>query len=286
MPSTSGPSPTGSPSPSSPYVSLAPGGVPDFHHIYVIVMENRGYSQVIGNTAAPFINSLASQYAVAAQYFAIAHPSQPNYLSMWSGSTQGVTDDGRHDFSSGITLADQLELAGLSWHVAAQNVALPCFNGSASEGGEDGSGAYARRHEPAISWTSVSGNADRCARITDFTHFDPTLGDFWLIVPNLCNDMHDCSIQTGDDFLKAFVPRITDSPEFADSLLVLVWDENDESVGGNQVATIAISPLARAGFRSTTTHTHYSLLRTIESAWSLPCLANACSTNDLRELFR
>ncbi len=260
-----------------------------FSHVYVIVMENKAYSQIIGNTSeAPYINSLAGKYALATNYFAIRHPSLPNYLALWSGSTQGVTDDHTYNFSSGSTLADQLENAGKSWHVAAQNVKLPCFTGSTATGGEDGtSGGYARRHEPAISWTSVSGNASRCARITDFTHFDPTLGKFWFIVPNVCNDMHDCSIRTGDNFLKSFIPTITSSPAFTNSVLFLTWDEGEGSLGGGgQVATLAISPLARTGFRSATAHTHYSLLHTIQNAWGLPCLINTCPANDLRELFK
>lgn len=251
-------------------------------------MENKAYSQIIGNVSeAPYINYLANQYALSSNYFAMRHPSLPNYLAMWSGSTQGVTDDHTYNFTSGTTLADQIEAAGLSWHVAAQNVKLPCFTGSTATGGTDGtSGGYARRHEPAISWTSVSGDPSRCARITDFSHFDPNLGDFWFIKPNACNDMHDCSIGTGDSFLETFIPRITESPAFANSVLFLTWDEGEGPLGGGgQTPMIAISPLASMGSISSLAHTHYSLLRTVEDAWALPCLANSCSANDLNELF-
>ncbi len=281
-----GPTPTVRAGPSPTAVATARPAIPDFAHVFVIVMENEEASSIIGNPAAPYINSLASRYGLATDFTAVAHPSEPNYLALWSGSTQGVTNDGVYDFSSGTTLADQIEASGRSWHVAAQNVPLGCFTGYSASGGPDGSGTYARKHEPAISWTSVSANPARCARITDFSHFDPNRGSFWLIVPNLCNDMHDCSVATGDAFLKGWLPTILDSPAFADGVVFLTWDEGSSSIGGGgRVATLVISPLARAGFTSATHHTTYSILRTIETAWHLPCLANACDAGDLREFF-
>jgi hypothetical protein len=132
----------------------------------------------------------------------------------------------------------------------------------------------------------VSGNGSRCASITDFSHFSPTLGNFWLIVPNLCNDMHDCSIATGDTFLKNWLPTILNSSAFANGVVYLTFDEGSTNTGGGgKVATIVISPLGKAAFTSATAHTHYSLLHTIQDAWGLSCLASSCSANDLREFF-
>ena len=262
--------------------------MPNFGHVFVILMENEEATSIIGNSSAPYINSLATQYGYTTNDTAVAHPSEPNYLALWSGSTQGVTDDGIYNFSSGTTLGDQIDAAGKSWHVAAQNVPVTsCYTGATASGGPDGTGTYARKHEPAISWTSVSGNATQCARITDFSHFDPNLGNFWFIAPNLCNDMHDCSIATGDSFLKGWLPTILNSAAFANGVVLLTWDEGSTNTGGGgKVVTVVISPLAKNGFTSSTAHTHYSLLHTIENAWGLPCLANACSANDLREFFR
>jgi hypothetical protein len=276
---------TAHPNPSST-TSPPPSRLPSFSHVFVIVMENEEAGSIIGNSAAPYINSLATQYGLASSYAAVAHPSEPNYLALWSGSTQRVTDDGIYDFATGATLADQIEASGRSWHVAAQNVPLGCYAGGIASDGPDGSGTYVRKHEPAISWTSVSGNPARCEKITDFNHFDPTVGSFWFIVPNLCNDMHDCSIATGDAFLKGFMPRILTSSAFANSVVFLTWDEGSTAVGGGgRVATVVISPLGKPAFVSSTSHSHFSLLHTIESAWGLPCLANACSANDLGEFF-
>jgi phosphatidylinositol-3-phosphatase len=272
--------PTLTPSPTRPVL-------PSFAHVFVIVMENKEASSIIGNGEAPYINDLANEYGLASNYTAVSHPSEPNYLALWSGSTHGVTDDGLYDFTSGSTLADQIQATGRTWHVAAQNVPLGCYGGTTASDGEDGTGTYARKHEPAISWTSVAGNPTHCANITDFSHFDPTLGSFWLIVPNLCNDMHDCSIATGDAFLRGFLPRILTSSAFANSVIFLTWDEGSTATGGGgRVATVVISPLGKPAFVSSTNHSHYSLLHTIEKAWGMPCLANACAANDLREFFR
>ncbi|HYL41691.1 MAG TPA: alkaline phosphatase family protein, partial [Candidatus Binatus sp.] len=125
-------------------------GIPAFGHVFVLVMENKGFGAVIGNPVAPYINGLADRYGLATAYTAVSHPSEPNYLALWSGSTQGVVDDGIHDFASGATLGDQVLASGRSWHVAAENVPLGCFRGSSASGGEDGGGTYARKHEPAI----------------------------------------------------------------------------------------------------------------------------------------
>src|SRR5258706_6838564 len=140
---------------------------PKIGHIYEIVLENKEYGSVIGDSSAPYINSLANKYGLATNYTAVSHPSLPNYLALWSGSTQGKTDDGTYNFTKGRTLADQIEASGRSWHVAAENVPLGCFTGSTASDGPDGPGDYARKHEPAISWTSSSTNPSPCANLTD-----------------------------------------------------------------------------------------------------------------------
>lgn len=288
---TSTPKPHSTPAPKTrPTPSPTPkpaGAWPAIGHIYEIVLENHEVGSIIGNSAAPYINSLAERYGLATNYTAVSHPSLPNYLALWSGSTQGVHDDDVHNFSKGRTLADQIAASGRSWHVAAENVPLGCFTGGSASGGEDGSGKYARKHEPAISWTSVSSSPSRCSNITDFTHFRADLGNFWFIVPNLCHDMHDCSVATGDQWLKGFLPNILGSTSYqSDGLILLTFDEGSSDIGGGgKVATIVISPKAKTGFASSHSHTHYSLVRTIEALWGMPCMANSCSANTLREFF-
>ena len=106
-------------------------------------------------------------------------------------------------------------------------------------------------------------------------------------MPNLCHDMHDCSVDIGDAWLKGFLPRILNSAAFkSDGLIFLTFDEGSSSLGGGgKVATIVISPKAKTGFSPGTAHNHYSLVRTIEALWGMPCMANSCSANTLREFF-
>jgi acid phosphatase len=263
-------------------------GVPSFSHIYLIVMENHEYGSIVGSSHAPYLNALIRRYGLATNDHAVSHPSLPNYLALFAGSTFDITDDGNHNLAA-RNLADQLAAHGRGWRVYAQDLPSQCYTGSASRGGMDLvglAGWYARKHEPAISFTDVSRSATRCARITHLAGFSPTAASFELIVPNMTNDMHDGTIAEGDAFLRALVPRITGSAAFAQSLLLITWDEGTTSLGGGgHVATLVISPLVRAGFRSAISHTHYSLLRTVEDAWGLGCLNHSCTANDLREFF-
>ncbi len=261
-------------------------GLPAFSHIYLIVMENHEYSSIVGSSNAPYLNGLIAQYGLATNYDAVAHPSEPNYFALFSGSTQGITNDSKYDLA-GTNLADQLAAHQKTWRVFAQNVPLGCYTGMTASGGADGSGSYARKHEPAISFTDISGDAARCADIANFSAFDPAAADFEMIVPNLCNDMHDCSVATGDAFLKGFVPTITSSAAFKDGgVLFITWDEGTTAIGGGgHVATLVIGPGVKSGFVSSVAHDHYSLVRTIEDAWGLGCLNQTCSANDLGEFF-
>jgi hypothetical protein len=287
---TAGPSlASASASPTSPppvSVVAAAAAVPSFRHVYLIVMENRESRSIVGNPAAPYINSLIARYGLATNYHAVAHPSEPNYLALFSGSTQGVTDDAVHQLAR-RNLVDQLEAAGKTWRVFAQNLPSGCFSGAVAHGGRDGTGTYARKHEPAISFKSIYSRPIRCAKIRDFTAFDPAAANFELIVPNLCNDMHDCSTAHGDTFLRSFMPKILGSPAMKGSVIFLTWDEGTSALGGGgKVATIVIGPTVAKGYRSATPHSHYSLVRTIESAWGLGCLNRTCFANTLSEFFR
>jgi phosphatidylinositol-3-phosphatase len=271
-------------------LAAPPGGslrpVRAFSHAYVIVLENKAYESIVGSADAPYLNELIARYGLADSYQAVAHPSQPNYLALVSGSTNGITDDKPHDLTA-PTLFDQLEQAGKSWRVFAENVPAGCYLGATATDGRDGSGTYARKHDPAISFTAISGAPSRCASIQDLTAFDPGAADLELIIPNQCHDMHDCSTAEGDAWLRRFVPKILDSPSYkTGGALFITFDEgSDADKESNHVATIIASPLVPPGTRSAIAHTHYSLLRTIEEAWHLGCLAESCHANTLGEFF-
>jgi hypothetical protein len=253
-------------------------------HVVVVWMENEEAKSVTA-ASMPYLYGLAQRYGRADQFFGVTHPSLPNYLAFWSGSTQGVTDDGVHNLA-GPSLSSQMATAGRSWRTYAQNYPSTggCHTGSGYSGGVDGwgvAGTYARKHIPAMSFTSVSGSAE-CANIQPLASFDPSV-NLAFVVPNLCNDMHDCSLATGDRFLQAFLPNVFNAPEWAHTLLVVSFDEGSSNTrGGGQVFTL-VARAGLAGLTSSTAHDHYGLLRTIENIFGLPCLNAACSASPLTE---
>jgi hypothetical protein len=252
-----------SPAPTAPATE---GVVPPFAHVYTIVLENASFATMVGNSKAPYLNGLMAKYGLSASYFGVSHPSQPNYLALFSGSTQGITDDSQHDLAN-TNLADQLEAHGKTWRVVEQDYPGGCFTGSSKNGQGEGIGSpgtYVRKHNPAISFADIRTNPVRCANITNLVAFDPSAANYQLIVPNECNDMHSCPIATADAFLATFVPRITSNAAFTDSVLFITTDEGEGTAGGGgRVATVVLSPLAKPGFTSSVQHDHYALLRTI-----------------------
>ncbi|QNE36924.1 alkaline phosphatase family protein [Leifsonia shinshuensis] len=279
------PTPTGAPatttpapaSPTRPAPSSPPAATA-IQHIVVIVDENKPAHSVIGDPEAPYLTSLARAGALATAYSAVTHPSLPNYLALTSGTTAGITSDcnppGGSCLVTGPNLAEELDRAGRSWRMYAESMPAPCTTANTS--------LYAVKHNPFLYFPSVTSSAGYCAahdvpysRFAGDLASASTLPAFSFISPNLCNDMHDCSVATGDAWLKANVPAILASPAFRTqrSLLVVTFDEGDS--GDNVVACVFAGPAARAHVVVATPFTHYSLLRTIEEVWGLAPLTGA-----------
>jgi hypothetical protein len=267
----------------TPTSASTPGGSP-IRHVMVVWMENHEASAITA-ASMPYLYGLSQTFGRADQFYGVTHPSLPNYLAFWSGSTQGVTDDADYNLG-GASLSSQMSAAGKSWRTYAQDYpsSAGCHTASTYSGGIDGwgvAGTYVRKHVPAMSFTSVSGSA-QCANIQPLASFDPSV-DFAFVVPNLCNDMHDCSLATGDAFLSALLPVVFSAPDWAHSLLIVSFDEGSTNTnGGGRIFTMVARP-GLAGVVSNTVHDHYGLLRTIENLFGLPCLGAACSANPLTE---
>ena len=252
-------------------------------HVWWIVMENHEYGSIIGSKSAPYFNSLAAKYALLTAYYATTHPSEPNYIAMVAGSTLGVTGDGTYNLSA-PSLFSQLAAAGQPWRAYEQDIQPGCFTGDSAKAEPDGpgaDGAYARKHDPAISFTYVSGDAGQCANVQPLRDFDPAAAAFAFITPNLINDMHDGSVAQGDAFLRDVVPLITASSEFATGVLFITFDEGSSNAGshgdgGGHIPTLIIAPGIKAATRIATYADHYSLLRTTQDLLDLPCLAKSC----------
>ena len=283
--------PSGSPavSPSElPTVAPSPSAarLPDFPYIWVIVLENQDYGRVVDAKDMPFLNELISGSGLAERYRAVARPSQPNYFALVSGSTHGVHDNDDHDIDA-PTLYDQIEASGRTWREYAENRPSNCFDGAVADGGQDGPGIYRRKHAPAISFAAIRHDPARCANLLDFTSFEPGDATFSLIIPNQCHAAHDCKAPQADTWLASFVPKIVDSDAFkAGGLLVITFDEdagNDPS--GGHIATVLASQEVPSGYRSDVAYDHYNLLRTIEEAWDLGCLGEACTAPAMTDFF-
>ncbi len=271
--------------------STVHGSVPAFSHIFVIVMENREYGDVIGADDAPYLNHLADTYALATQYYATTHPSAPNYISMLGGDTFHIQSDCETCYVSAPNLVDALEAGGKTWHAYMEGMPSPCFTGDAYP--------YLTKHDPFMYFDDVRDNPARCKNIVPLTRLNTdlangTVPDFAWITPNMCHDMHDCSTAAGDQWLSTFVPRILASPAWKNGgALFITWDEGHSNDGcctyaaGGHVATLVVSPLAKAHYRSTIPYDHYALLRTIADAWHLTAPGHAASadTGAMKDFF-
>lgn len=238
-------------------------------------MENKAFSQVIGSAQAPYINRLADEGASFTNWHGVTHPSQPNYLAMFSGSTYGVTSDDCPQSLDGPNLGRQLLDAGRTF--AGYSEAMPStgFTGCSA-------GGYARKHNPWADFGNLPASVNRTygAFPTDFDRL-PTVS---FVIPDLCDDMHDCDVSTGDAWLHAHMAAYVNWARAHDSLMVLTWDEDDGSTG-NRIPTVLVGQVVRPGTYGQLA-THYTLLRTLEDMYGLPQSGAAARTAPLTGVWR
>ena len=199
----------------------APPQVPAFNHVVVVVLENKSRAQVLGNPAAPAFNAFARRGAVLRAYRGVTHPSLPNYLALVSGSTHGISSDCTSCTVGGRSLADTLEARKLTWKAYAEGLPRAGWTGPSR-------GRYAKKHVPFLYFRRVLDRPARLKRVVPLTQLarDRTAGhlpNFALVVPDLCHDMHDCSVATGDAWLKRFLPPLLKLPGTA---VFVVFDES------------------------------------------------------------
>ena len=248
--------------------------MPEPAHTVVVVMENHSYAEIIGNPAAPFINTLAGHGALFTRSYAITHPSQPNYLALFSGGTQGITDDScPHQFTA-PNLAAGLSAAGKSFAGYAED--LPGPGSPACSAGE-----YARKHAPWTDFSNVPGSSS--LPFTSFPADFARLPAVSFVIPDLCHDMHDCSIAAGDAWLRAHIGGYAGWAMRHHSLLIVTWDEDDSSQG-NHIVTIFAGQQVRPG-RYAQPVTHYSVLATIEAAYTLPRDGQAAAATPITSIW-
>ncbi|MDA4134325.1 MAG: alkaline phosphatase family protein [Thaumarchaeota archaeon] len=250
-------------------------------HVIILVMENEGYGSVIGSASAPYQNQLASKYALAANYFAVSHPSLPNYLALVAGDTFGVASDclPAQCALTEPTIVSLLDGKGLTWREYAESMPANCSQTDSQDG------LYVAKHDPFVYIDGITGNSGTGAtsaycdsHVVPFTQFSNDLSSsnlpsYSFITPDLCDDAHSCPLSTGDQWLSTVVPRIINSTSYATTALFIVYDEGSNNAGfgpnsGGQVVCILVSPFARPGYVSQVPYSHYSLLATVEAIFN------------------
>ena len=250
-------------------------------HVVWIWMENASYDRIVGNPSARYVNQLAKGCGLATNYSAITHPSLPNYLAATSGSDWGIADDNppaAHPLAH-ASIFSQVAAAGMTWRSFDESMPTSCALVS--------SGEYAVKHNPAAYYTDIRRVCKRWDIPLSGLRLD-RLPSFSFVTPNLCDDMHDCSVAAGDAWLKRWVTRIVTSSAYtsATTALFVTFDEGDGS--SNRVATIVVSPATPPGTRAHAAFDHYSLLKTTEQMLGISTYlghANDRSTRSMRPAF-
>jgi hypothetical protein len=240
--------------------------VPRFDHIIIVVEENKPFGKLVGTASTPFLTSLARNSAVLTQSYALTHPSEPNYLALFSGSTQGLTSDSCPHGFSGPNLASSLIAAGHTFTGFSESLPAPGFTGCSS-------GTYARKHNPWVNFPlPASTNQPMSAFPTDFTRL-PTIG---FVIPNLADDMHDGTIAQGDHWLATHLSAYLTWAGAHNSLLIVTTDEDDNG-HANHITTMLAGAHIKAGQYATRSN-HYGLLHTLLDSFSLAPFAGATTS--------
>jgi hypothetical protein len=257
--------------------AAATGTIPGFDHVVIVIMENTSDASIIGNTAqAPYINSLADAGVYFSDAHAVTHPSQPNYLALFSGSTQGITDDSCPHHFNEPNLASELRAASLTFTGYSESMPADGFSRCTAY-------PYARKHNPWVNFNNVPNTGN--LRFSRFPVDFATLPTLAIVVPNLCNDMHDCPIATGDAWLQDNIDAYVQWARTRNSLLILTWDEDDSATTANRIPLVFAGANVRIGYTSTATVTHYNVLRTLEDMYGLPPLGNAANVAPITEVW-
>src|SRR6476646_9555237 len=271
--STPGASPTPSPTP-APSPSPTPTAIPAADHVFVVLLENHGFNQVIGSASMPYLNSLASSHSLATNYFANTHPSIGNYFMLTTGNSETINDAFTGTVSSD-NIPRAFAAAGKTWKAYMESLPSVGYTGGDVY-------PYFKHHNPFAYMTDVLGSSAETANLVPFTQISSdlsagTLPNFAFIAPNAEHDAHDCptggsvcldsdKLTAADNWLKTHIDPLIKSPALANSVFIIVFDESldvDLVNGGGKVAWVMAGSHVKAGFKSTTLFQHQSTLRLV-----------------------
>src|SRR5579875_2302673 len=248
--------------------------VPRPDHIVIVLEENKASQKILGNPDAPYINSLATSGANMSDFFAETHPSQPNYLALFSGSTQGVTDDSCPHTFGVDNLGSELIAAGDSFTGYSESLPSVGYTGCTS-------GLYARKHSPWVNFSNLPASTNQ--PFTSFPSDYSQLPDVSFVIPNLDDDMHNGTIAQGDTWLKNNLGGYVTWAQTHNSVLAVTFDEDDHSEN-NQIPTMLVGQPVQPGNYPEQVN-HYNLLRTIEDAYGIAPLGASASAAPIADIW-
>lgn len=289
--------------------------VPHYDHIFLMVLENHAYAQIIGNPAAPNLNRLAKTYGLATSYFSVADPSAPNYVAMLGGNFFGIADDNAY-YTHTVnqpSFMSQMDQSGLTWKGYFQGFPYAGYRAicypSRCNGVPDFDPLYASKHNGMPYFASIQASDTEFAKLTPLAQLEDDLANasvpnFGYIIPDQCHDMHgsppycgDSSfpgssqdqflVTRGDQFVAQTVNQIMQAKFWprGNNAIVVTFDEGvgtagccDANPGTGRVVTIVIANHGPRAFQDNTPYNHYSLLQTFQQAFGLGCLQFTCDT--------
>ena len=196
-------------------------------HVIVIIMENKGYTQIIGSSDAPYQNELAKKYASGSKYYGVYPESLPNYISIIAGYPYLTKDKDPGTMAplKEQTIVNLLQSKNLTWKGYFEDMPEVCY---LKDSGKSG---YIVHHNPFVYFDIR--NDDRCKNTVGLDNFykdlsDNTLPNYSFVVPNNIHDSHDSTVADGDEWLSTFVPKIINSTVFNNTALFIVYDEGQK----------------------------------------------------------
>ena len=275
---------------------------PTFAHVFLVIEENHSFSDVLGSSSMPYLNSLASAYGLATQYYADAHPSLPNYFMLTVGAGTSITGSAGDAYDGVVTqdnVVRALTAAGKTWKCYAESLPSVGYLGGDT-------GAYLQHHVPFVYFSDVQTSTAQARNVVPFTQLatdmaNNSLPDYAFIVPNVNDDAHNCPaglstctsdqmLAAADQWLSANISPLLASTSFQNSLLIVTFDESEDTDtehGGGHVPAVIVSPLAKAGYQSTTLYQHESTLRLMMEGLSVTDLPGAAATApEMTEFFK
>lgn len=268
---------------------MAQNSPPKPDHVVIVVLENTAYGTIINSTKAPYLKSLANDpgNALFVNSFGMTHPSQPNYLYLFSGTNQGVTDNKLPAAAPFKTPNLGAELLKAGYTFAGYSEDLPS-QGSTVEY----YGSYARKHSPWVHWQGTGTNQipSSCNKpFRDFPTDYSKLPTVSFVIPTLKNDMHDPpytteAIQNGDNWVKSNLGAYAEWAKTNNSLLIITWDEDDNN-SNNQIVTMFIGQHVKGG-KYTQKINHVNVLRTLEEMYGLGYAGNSANVSNVGDVWK